>query len=387
MADPLLSAYTGPPSQQAQQQQQQQHGTPHLSPLTTGSPSFSAMGGPNTAQMNGGGSGSGMVQLLPSSGQGPSSLGGGGPAGSPPHHPHSHHARSQSTFVPMHSPSSSMDTMGLNMTSVSRLHGSMGIPSSSSAASSAAAAAASSAAAAASSAAGILATTPLAASLTSPNGGALSIGTAAAAALPGVSDAYSYPAQADGYDVYAEIGSGAFSTVYRGVVRESGEEVAIKVIDLDLFNTNWDEIRREILIMSQLQHPNVVRLKTAFVDGQDLWIVMHFAEAGSAAAIMKELQPHDSGAQGIKDEVVIATILKEVLQALAYFHKHGSIHRDVKAGNILLTATGDVLLADFGVAGTLMEGGDRKKNRQTFTGTPCWMAPGSQTRALRQTHK
>jgi serine/threonine-protein kinase OSR1/STK39 len=205
--------------------------------------------------------------------------------------------------------------------------------------------------------------------------------------LPGVSDAYSYPAQADGYDVYAEIGSGAFSTVYRGVVRESGEEVAIKVIDLDLFNTNWDEIRREILIMSQLQHPNVVRLKTAFVDGQDLWIVMHFAEAGSAAAIMKELQPHDSGAQGIKDEVVIATILKEVLQALAYFHKHGSIHRDVKAGNILLTATGDVLLADFGVAGTLMEGGDRKKNRQTFTGTPCWMAPGSPTRALRQTRK
>ena len=211
--------------------------------------------------------------------------------------------------------------------------------------------------------AGILAITPSAASLNSL------VSPSGAGPLPPVQDTYSYPAVAEGYDVYSEIGSGAFSTVYRGVVRDSGEEVAIKVIDLDLFNTNWDEIRREIMIMSQLQHPNVVRLKTAFVDGQDLWIVLTMAEAGSAASIMKEL----GAVNGLKDEVAIATILREVLQALAYFHKHGSIHRDVKAGNILLSGTGEVQLADFGVAGTLMEGGDRKKNRQTFTGTPCWM--------------
>jgi len=234
------------------------------------------------------------------------------------------------------------------MTSTSRLHGSMGHVVSSNAALSTA---------------GILAITPSAASLNSL------VSPSGAGPLPPVQDTYSYPAVAEGYDVYSEIGSGAFSTVYRGVVRDSGEEVAIKVIDLDLFNTNWDEIRREIMIMSQLQHPNVVRLKTAFVDGQDLWIVLTMAEAGSAASIMKEL----GAVNGLKDEVAIATILREVLQALAYFHKHGSIHRDVKAGNILLSGTGEVQLADFGVAGTLMEGGDRKKNRQTFTGTPCWM--------------
>ena len=123
--------------------------------------------------------------------------------------------------------------------------------------------------------------------------------------------------------VSSEIGSGAFSTVYRGVVRDNGEAVAIKVIDLDMFNTNWDEIRREIMTMSQLQHPNVVKLKTAFVDGQDLWIVMSLLTAGSCASVMKEL----GAVNGLKDEVMIATILKEVLQALAYFHKHGSIHR------------------------------------------------------------
>jgi len=303
-----------------------------------------------------------MVQLLPNSG------GGLGPTASPSQM-QQRHGRSQSTFVPMHSPGGSFsggngDLSGLGMTSVSRLHGSMGHTVQQQAATPSSAAAL--------------------AALTSPSNlpsSAAAAAAAPAAALPVLPVAevpYEYPAQADGYDVYAEIGSGAFSTVYRGVVRGSGEEVAIKVIDLDLFNTNWDEIRREILIMSQLQHPNVVRLKTAFVDGQDLWIVMHYAEAGSAAAIMKALQHlpgNDAGVQGIKDEVALATILKEVLQALAYFHKHGSIHRDVKAGNILLTNTGEVMLADFGVAGTLMEGGDRKKNRQTFTGTPCWMAP------------
>ena len=129
--------------------------------------------------------------------------------------------------------------------------------------------------------------------------------------------------------------------MYRGVVRDIGEEVAIKVIDLDMFNTNWDEIRKEIMLMANLNHPNVVKLKTAFVDGQDLWLVMSLATSGSAAAVMKELH----ATNGLKDEILIATILKEVLQALAYFHKHGSIHRDVKAGNILISGQGDVQLA------------------------------------------
>jgi serine/threonine protein kinase len=76
---------------------------------------------------------------------------------------------------------------------------------------------------------------------------------------------------ADSYDVYSEIGSGAFATVYRAIIRDTGEEVAIKVIDLDLFNASWDEIRREISTMSLLNHPNVTKTKGSFVHGQDLW--------------------------------------------------------------------------------------------------------------------
>jgi hypothetical protein len=114
-----------------------------------------------------------------------------------------------------------------------------------------------------------------------------------------------YPCSATDYDVLEEIGVGAFATVYEAIVKETREHVAIKVIDLEQFSTNWDEIRREIMIMSLVHHPNVVRILASFVEGQDLWIVMPLLEAGSCAAIMKQIYPN-----GMKDEALIATILK-----------------------------------------------------------------------------
>jgi len=179
-----------------------------------------------------------------------------------------------------------------------------------------------------------------------------------------------YPTSANAYEIYENIGSGAFARVYRAGVKGTSEEVAIKLLDLELFNTSWDEIRKEVLVMRGLHHSNVVDVLCAFVDGQVLWIVMPLMQLGSCANILKQIAP-----RGFKDEVLLATILREVLKGLAYFHDDSKIHRDIKAGNILINSQGEVKIGDFGVAGTLIDNGQRRDRRQTFTGTPCWMAP------------
>jgi serine/threonine protein kinase len=114
---------------------------------------------------------------------------------------------------------------------------------------------------------------------------------------------------------------------------------------------NWEHTRKEIAIMSMLRHDNVVRIIASFVDERELCIVMPLLDGGSCGHIMAHIAP-----TGFKDEAVLATILRETLQGLEYFHKDGRVHRDVKAGNILISAQGEVQVADFGVAGTLLEG-------------------------------
>lgn len=178
-----------------------------------------------------------------------------------------------------------------------------------------------------------------------------------------------FPLSASDYKIYEEVGQGVSAIVHRALCIPFNEIVAIKVLDLEKCNSNLDEIRREAQTMSLINHPNVLRAHCSFVADKKLWVVMPYMSGGSCLHIMKSVYP-----DGL-DEAVIATMLKEVLKALEYLHSHGHIHRDVKAGNILVDNSGAVKLGDFGVSACMFDTGDRQRSRNTFVGTPCWMAP------------
>ncbi|XP_073103390.1 serine/threonine-protein kinase BLUS1 isoform X1 [Elaeis guineensis] len=178
-----------------------------------------------------------------------------------------------------------------------------------------------------------------------------------------------FPTNPRDYKLYEEVGEGVSASVYRALCIPLNEIVAIKVLDLEKCNNDLDGIRREVQTMSLIDHPNVLRAHCSFTAGHNLWVVMPYMAGGSALHIMKSAY-----SEGF-EEPVIATLLREVLKALVYLHSHGHIHRDVKAGNILIDGNGAVKLADFGVSACMFDTGDRQRSRNTFVGTPCWMAP------------
>ncbi|KAI9676431.1 MAG: hypothetical protein M1817_000588 [Caeruleum heppii] len=170
-------------------------------------------------------------------------------------------------------------------------------------------------------------------------------------------------ATASQYQVLEELGSGSFGVVYKAIERATGDIVAIKHIDLESSDDDIEEIQQEISVLSTCASPFVTQYRTSFLRGHKLWIVMEYLGGGSCLDLLKP---------GPFNEGHIAIICRELLLGLEYLHQEGKIHRDVKAANVLLGTTGKVKLADFGVAAQLT---NIKSQRNTFVGTPFWMAP------------
>ncbi|KAI6243702.1 Non-specific serine/threonine protein kinase [Aphelenchoides fujianensis] len=166
----------------------------------------------------------------------------------------------------------------------------------------------------------------------------------------------------DVFDVLAKVGEGSYGSVHKAMHKESGHVLAVKKVPVD---TDLQEIIKEITIMQQCDSRYVVKYYGSYFKNSDLWIVMEYCGAGSVSDIMRLRRKTLT-----EDE--ISAILKDTLLGLSYLHEMKKIHRDVKAGNILLNMEGFAKLADFGVAGQLS---DTMAKRNTVIGTPFWMAP------------
>ncbi|XP_030837985.1 serine/threonine-protein kinase PAK 3 isoform X2 [Strongylocentrotus purpuratus] len=169
------------------------------------------------------------------------------------------------------------------------------------------------------------------------------------------------------YSKFEKIGQGASGVVYTAIEVATGQEVAIKQMNLQQ-QPKKELIINEILVMRENKHQNIVNYLDSYLVSDELWVVMEFLAGGSLTDVVTET---------CMDEGQIASVCRECLQALQFLHQRHVIHRDIKSDNILLGMDGNVKLTDFGFCAQITP---EQSKRTTMVGTPYWMAPEVVTR-------
>ncbi|KAI9336092.1 kinase-like domain-containing protein [Obelidium mucronatum] len=172
------------------------------------------------------------------------------------------------------------------------------------------------------------------------------------------------------FNLLERIGIGSYGEVFRAQFKDTQKYAAVKIIKLEP-HENLDSVRQEVNFLRDCSHENIVSYYDSFLKwgplkGQrNVWIAMEYCGGGSVESCYR-------GLGSPLKEKEISYVIKECLMGLAFLHSRQKIHRDIKCGNILLTEDGGVKLADFGVATQLTK---TLTKRQTFVGSPYWMAP------------
>lgn len=166
------------------------------------------------------------------------------------------------------------------------------------------------------------------------------------------------------WEIIGELGDGAYGKVYKALHKETKQLAALKQVALEE-EEDLETFMIEIDILAECKHKNVVELLEAYHYDGKLWMYLEYCDGGAMDSVMADLYRPLTEPQ-------IAYVCKYLVEALAYIHSHKVIHRDLKAGNVLLTMEGGVKLADFGVSAKNKNTYDK---RGTFIGTPYWLAP------------
>ncbi|KAF5290003.1 hypothetical protein FQR65_LT11669 [Abscondita terminalis] len=167
------------------------------------------------------------------------------------------------------------------------------------------------------------------------------------------------------FDIIKKLGQGTYGKVQLGINKETGQEVAIKTIKKSKIETEADlvRIRREIQIMSSVQHPNIIHIYEVFENREKMVLVMEYAAGGELYDYLSERK--------VLAEEEARRIFRQIATACYYCHKHKICHRDLKLENILLDEHGNAKIADFGLSNVF----DDQRLLSTFCGSPLYASP------------